>query len=360
MSAAPPSRTPVSSLRGILVALLAALGCLHLMVADTRGADWSAEGAALACLGIVSLSLTAALVLTRSRWPLIAAIAVSALVVLGLVITRTSGYPLGPFDGMVAPLGAFEIIVLVTASLTLSLSGAGTILGIEHIGPAGARFDTLAPLVVIAAAVPGLAISSWSDDVAYVAGAVHVHGATSIDSSNQHGFAYREELTAEQRRALGEELTAARSAALSTPTLADARAAGWTTVGESVPGGGQMMIDVRRRSQSDVFDPSTPVALLFASSEDDAPIVAVQYEGWTKSTTPPRGFTGQDVLWHLHTGTCLVDGIRFVYDPPHVGESCELLDGSRTNTISWMIRAWVVPGWENPNGTFAHDHPAIR
>jgi len=353
-------RTPVVSGRGLLVALNLAVGVLHLLVADTRGSDWNLEGIGLAAVGAVAIALGFAMLCSSARWVVASSTVVNIAIVASLILSRTSGYPFGPFEGVSAPLGAYEILVLIMSSITVSISGASTILGRDRLGSPGLRFDTLAPVAIVAAALPGLALSSWTDDAAYFAGAAHVHGGTTVNSSTQHGFAYRSELTPAERRALGEELTMARAAALTTPTLADARAAGWSEIGDPVPGGGQMMIDLDRRTADGEFDPASPVALLFASADDDAPIVAVQYEGWTTSTTPPVGFTGQDLYWHLHTGTCLVDEIRVVHDESHVGTKCELLDGSWTNTISWMIRAWVVPGWENPNGTFAHDHPGVR
>ena len=328
-------------------------------MADTRGTDWNLEGIGLASVGVVVIAIGLAILRTSARWAVVSSTVVNAAIIASLILTRTSGYPFGPFEGVSAPLGAYETLVIITSSITVSVSAANMILGRDRLGSPGLRFDTLAPVAIVAAALPGLAVSSWTDDVAYFAGAAHVHGGTTIDSSSQHGFAYRAELTPDERRELGAQLTMARTAALATPTLADARAAGWSEVGDPVPGGGQMMIDLGRRTADATFDPASPVALLFASAADDAPIVAVQYEGWTTSTTPPVGFTGQDVYWHLHTGTCLVDDIRVVHDEPHVGARCELLGGSLTNTISWMIRAWVVPGWENPNGTFAHDHPGV-
>lgn len=352
--------TPIISLRGVLIALSGFIGALHLMVADTRGAEWSLEGVALAALGLIGFVLGLVLVRSRSIWPIAGTATLCTSVIVGIVVTRTSGYPFGPFRGIAAPFGAFEVFVLVSTALCLSICGAILALGADTIGEPGWRFDTLAPVAVLAAALPGLAVSSWIDDAAYLTGSAHVHGGTSIDSSNQHGFAYRAELSADERSRLGDQLVAARTAALSTPTVADARAAGWTAVGSFVIGAGQMMIDPDLRQSMTAFDPARPVALLFASDSDDAPIVAVQYEGWTSTTTPPAGFMGQDMFWHLHAGTCLVDDIRFAYDPPHVGSDCENVTGTRTSTISWMIRAWIVPGWENPNGTFAHDHPALR
>ena len=26
----------------------------------------------------------------------------------------------------------------------------------------------------------------------------------------------------------------------------------------------------------------------------------------------------------------------------------------------WMVHAWVVPGWESPQGVFSHENPNVR
>jgi hypothetical protein len=26
----------------------------------------------------------------------------------------------------------------------------------------------------------------------------------------------------------------------------------------------------------------------------------------------------------------------------------------------WMVHAWVVPGWESPQGVFSHDNPDVK
>jgi len=26
----------------------------------------------------------------------------------------------------------------------------------------------------------------------------------------------------------------------------------------------------------------------------------------------------------------------------------------------WMVHAWVVPGWESPDGVFSHENPNLR
>jgi hypothetical protein len=167
-------------------------------------------------------------------------------------------------------------------------------------------------------------------------------------------------MTIEERLQFGEQLVIAREAALKFPTLADARAAGWILVGGYVSGAGQMVMDPTGNSQDQVFDPAVPQGLLYASSIDSAPIVGVQYNAWTSDGSAPRGLIGQDMLWHLHTGTCEIgDSLTAVYDEAVTGTACSQINGALTNTTSWMIRAWVVPGWENSQGTLAHDNPLL-
>ena len=124
-----------------------------------------------------------------------------------------------------------------------------------------------------------------------------------------------------------------------------------------------MVVDASRDFRSVDFDIESPHGLIYASDELDAPIVGVQYSQWVSVSDAVSGFTGQQNLWHLHTGTCVVDGPSGEYaiplDEPTTGSGCQDVDGTRNDTVSYMIRAWVVPGWENPYGTFAHDHPSL-
>jgi hypothetical protein len=66
-------------------------------------------------------------------------------------------------------------------------------------------------------------------------------------------------------------------------------------------------------------------------------------------------------MWHLHDGTCVADDGPWAlpFEPTVTGADCSLVDASLTDTSSWMLRVWLVRGWENPAGTFAHDHPSL-
>ncbi len=352
------SPKPVASigLRGSIAALLTALGALHLLVAVGRAHDWATEGALLAGAGLVHLIGAVTLVLTQDRRHLFALVGWLALAAGALVLTRTVGYPFGPFAGDAPSLSSYEFVVLGLTLVITSLLVGTLLVDVELLGRPGWRFDTLAPLAVIAAAVPGLATTSWVDDASSLAGSGHAHSSATLAIGDSG-------LTWEQREQLGREVSVAREIALEHPTLSAALEAGWTLAGVSARGAGQLVVDTSRDLRDVEFDVDAPHGLIYASPDPDAPIVGVQYAQWRSVGGAISGFTGQENLWHLHAGTCVIDGPTGEYaiplDDPTTGGSCQDVDGTRDDTVSYMIRVWVVPGWENPYGTFAHDHPAL-
>lgn len=332
---------------------------LHLLVADGRGADWRLEGAVLMAIGVIAGALSVAVVVSAARWPVAGLGAVAVLSVAGIMWTRLVGYPIGPFADYSPRLTVYDGVVMSIALVVASLAGATLLIGVDHLGPPGFRFDTVAPLLVVLAAIPGFGVSSWTDRASSLTGAAHTHGVVTVaGSSNSNGLATAEQLTAAERVRLGAQMDVARSTAQLYPTLADAERAGWIPIGGFVPGAGQMLVDP---TPIEAFDPSMPSALLFASSAEDAPVVGAQYD--LRGDDAPDGFIGQGPLWHLHAGTCEVDDERgtfsVVYDPAVTGTACRDIDGRLTSTVSWMIRAWVIPGWDNPGGPFAHDHSLL-
>ena len=39
---------------------------------------------------------------------------------------------------------------------------------------------------------------------------------------------------------------------------------------------------------------------------------------------------------------------------------CTALGGFYMAITGWMVHAWVVPGWESPQGVFSHENPNVR
>lgn len=345
---APTEKTSSISLRGVLSALALAIGTMHLLVAPGRAHDWSWEGAALAAVGVVQIVLGLGMVVAGRRW-LTAGIAAALVPSAVLVIVRTTGYPFGPFDGYSPNMTSYEYVLIAGSVVLASLIGGALLAGPESMGATGLRFDNLAPMIVIAAAIPGIAVSGWVDDASHVVGSRHVHTSAPMPIS----------LTATERASLGAQLETARAITTEFPDLRTALNLGWVTVGSPARGVGQMVV----MPDSPESDPTAPFALLFAGAEDDSPIVGLQYTIWDANEPPLDLFTGQQNMWHLHPTSCVVDGtegqVEVPLDDPITGADCGLVGGRLSDHPSFMLRVWAVPGWENPAGTFAHDHPDV-
>jgi hypothetical protein len=354
--------TPSVSLRGITGALVTAVGALLLIVAPGRSDDWFAEGLMLAIVGVVLIADGLSLVVSTHRTVLFVAAGLLTVVAAWLVITRTTGYPFGPWSSVTPQMGTYEVLVLVLSIISLTLAIATLAVGTEHLGTPGIRFDTIAPFAIILVVLPGLSVSKWADNAAHILGSGHTHSQTMPSSSDIPGMDHStmSMMTVEERLQFGEQLVIAREAALEFPTLADARAAGWILVGGYVSSAGQMLMDPTSNSQEQVFDPAVPQGLLYESSNDSAPIVGVQYNAWTSDGSNPVGFIGHDMMWHLHTGTCEIsDSFSVVYDEAVTGTACSQVKGTLTNSVSWMVRAWVVPGWESSQGPLSHENSLL-
>lgn len=353
---APPARPPVATVRSLTGSLTLAVGALHLAVAPGRSADWRAEGIVLAGVGVIMLAVGASIALRASRSLLITGSISNALVIVALVASRTAGYPFGPWSSTTPSMGPYEATILVIAGVALALSLGALVSDAEHIGHGGWRFENIAPMAVVLVALPGFVTTQWADDAAHVQGSAHSHVHTMPT-----GIGSPSALTADERARLGDELTLAARAVESLATLADARAAGWILVGGYTPGAGQMLIDPSVDSRVSPFAPDRPSGLLYESAAEDAPLVGVQYNAWTSDGSTPVGFTGQANMWHMHDGTCVSDEGTWALplDETVTGSDCSHVDATFDDTSSWMLRVWLVRGWENPSGTFAHDHPAL-
>lgn len=169
------------------------------------------------------------------------------------------------------------------------------------------------------------------------------------------------------RAAMGAELQIAREAALRYPTVRDAKAAGMIGGTGSVPGtgahfqfpGAGSTLSVRADGS---FDPSEPGSWMYDGTSDDAPVVGVMYNALTPET--PSGFAGDRDVWHQHESVCtkIEDGALVLPldgDTDSTKADCDLVGGVFSERSSWMLHAWVVSGWDSPEGVFSHSNPAI-
>lgn len=345
--------------RGVLAGLLVFTGSMHLLVAAGRGVGWKLEGFALAVAGIVSLVLGLAVVVTDRRWAMWAALLVSTLGAATLSFTRTVGYPFGPYDATAPSPSGLELVLVATQLVAGTIAAAGLFTSGKVLGPRGWHIANLAPLAVAVAAVPGLAAGSWVQDAAggLITGD-HTHDTTvaGVPLST---------LTADERAVLGGELVEVRDLALSLPTLADALEAGWSRVGVGTALDGLLAVPPQASGRPGTFAIDRPLGLVYASDSPGAAVVGVEYALWPDDGEAPEGFTGGDDIWHPHAGTCTVVAgggrpeLHLPLDAAVTGVDCELVGGELDPETAWMLRVWAVPGWENPAGIFAHQHPAL-
>jgi hypothetical protein len=175
-------------------------------------------------------------------------------------------------------------------------------------------------------------------------------------ATHEHGVATPEKpMDAASRAKLGEQLTEARKAALTYPTVADAEAAGYKMVTPYLPLIGAHYI--RWDLMDTTFDLDHPEMLLYDGTNPTSKIVGLSY--YMFADKEPEEFAGPNDHWHQHIGLCLKDNV--VIGPESMSEAtCTSLGGIKAETTNgWMIHAWVVPGWESPQGVFSPEHSGL-
>jgi hypothetical protein len=165
-----------------------------------------------------------------------------------------------------------------------------------------------------------------------------------------------------QQALLSQQLTQAEQAAMRFPTVASAKAAGLILAGGMAPGVGAHYQSLYNTSfaafTGSIFDASKPASWIYASTAPNAPVVGVMYE--SLASTPPAGFVGPNDYWHRHTNVCVQFGaggkigVPFAADQNVTPQECHDVGGQFMKKTVWMVHAWVVPGWESPEGVFSH------
>jgi hypothetical protein len=157
---------------------------------------------------------------------------------------------------------------------------------------------------------------------------------------------------------LTRQLDEARTVAMRYPTVADATAAGYRLVGGGFgPGSGAHYIGGGGYSLK--FDPSHPLALIYDGIHPTSKVVGLMYYGM--GLNPPAGFAGPNDHWHRHSGVCIGAGGSVLFPPDSnvTAVQCAKVHGFYMRITGWMVHAWVVPGWESPDGVFSHENPRL-
>ena len=380
--------------RVTLAVLSGAAGVIHLAMVPSHWGSSVAEGIGFALTGWVQIAIAVLLLASPSRALLRVTMLVSVVAIGAWVISRTWGLPFGEHSGQ--PHDA-EFIDLVC----VGIEAASVILAawwLEHpdFGRSwrGARLAVFAivPVAVVALATAALASPSarnHSDDshgshveeVATGAPAAstasgHTHGARAAASGSTEIVSLSgkkvkggkaQDVAAElepdvpldpaTRALLAQQLVTARETAMRYPTVADATAAGYRLVGGGFgPGAGAHYIG---GAGFGAFDPGRPPTLIYDGISPTSQVVGLMYLGG--GATAPEGIAGPNDHWHRHSNVCLrgTDSL-FPADADVTATQCAAAGGSFMAITTWMVHAWVVPGWESPQGVFSHENPNLR
>jgi hypothetical protein len=184
----------------------------------------------------------------------------------------------------------------------------------------------------------------------------HIHNASTLAELQPD-----KALDAGTRHQLAAQLIAARQFALRYPTVADATAAGYRLAGGFAPGSGAHYISFRLTG-SGSFDPTRPLSLIYDGTTPTSPVIGLMYYSMSKDHAT---FAGGNDHWHQHTGLCIryspagLD-VPFPADSNVSGAQCAAAGGTYLAKTGWMVHAWVVPGWESPQGVFSHNNQDVR
>jgi hypothetical protein len=176
-------------------------------------------------------------------------------------------------------------------------------------------------------------------------------------------------LTRDQQTQLAFQLVVARAAALQYPTVADAKKAGMILAGGFAPGSGAHYLAIRN-SLTDINADGTvnaahPSSYIYDGTNPDSRIIGLMYTA-IDTPTPPQGVAGLNDHWHRHSNVCVVYGgaqgisVPYPADRDVTQAQCSAVHGMFMKQTVWMVHAWVVPGWESPQGVFSHDNPDVK
>ncbi len=171
-------------------------------------------------------------------------------------------------------------------------------------------------------------------------------------------------LNAHDQAILTNQLYASLQAAERYPTVASAKAAHMILAGGMAPGVGAHYQEINADAFKGInpdgtVNPLYPASWIYASVAPNAPVVGVMYESFGQ--TAPSGFIGPNDHWHRHSNVCVQwgngqIGVPFAADQDVTPQECADVHGQFMKKTVWMVHAWVVPGWESPQGVFSHDN----
>ncbi len=204
-----------------------------------------------------------------------------------------------------------------------------------------------------------------SHDETVATGDGHTHAAGTA-ATHAHPTVPYQPLDAATQNTLIGQMSRVREITMRYPTVAAATAAGLRPVGPFSAGSGAHYLVPLNTVMSglDGFDLDHPIIYLYSGNDPTSTVVGVMYYVMNVSAAPD-GFAGPNDVWHVHQGLCLqytptgID-LPLPIDGDATAEQCAAFPGSMYMDVTgYMVHVWSGPGWESPDGVFAHDNTAL-
>lgn len=196
--------------------------------------------------------------------------------------------------------------------------------------------------------------------------AVDDRGFAKLANGEQHSHGFTQAVAKADRPVLAHQMELARQTALRYPTVAAAEAAGLRRAGPFAPGLGAHYINYRGAGGSPdgkMTDAaiSEPLAWIYDGTHPDSRIAGLFYMTGIKN---PEGFAGPNDTWHVHHDICIKPsptGIDSPLGADHgaTKKECDAVGGTLLKRTQYLLHVWVVPGYESPEGVYAHLSSAV-
>jgi hypothetical protein len=366
-------------LRWCLAACSAGAAVLHFAYSPSHFAEYWVYGLFFVVLAWLQLAWGASVILNRSRWLLLAGIALNAGVIIVWILSRTVGVWVGPNATVSEAVGfpdtlssGLELLVIVGSSILL----AHPRLLAMHF-----RLRWLTPVVAGSAVVLVAGSAGYALTPRFASGHDH-HSAHNVgltgntpceqagppasegqvfDSAGHfhRGPLPQQPIDEATRLQLQAQQEQARAVASKFPTVADAVQAGYRESTVYVPCIGAHYTNTALAGS---FNPTAPSELLYDGTTPDARIVGLSYLVYHPGGAPD-GFAGPNDVWHQHTfngGLCINAAGLVIGAENTSAAQCKALGGFKVPlTNIWMLHDWVVPGFECSWGVFASECPEL-
>jgi hypothetical protein len=196
---------------------------------------------------------------------------------------------------------------------------------------------------------------------------VNDRGFSLLENGVQHSHGFELPMSAADHKLLSHQLTLAQQTAMRYPTLADAERAGMRPEGPFSPGLGLHVGGVANYGYgagSGVMTDAQiehPLSWIYDGTKPDSPIAGLFYSSLVPN---PAGFAGPNDVWHQHTNICIVYKSGQIDTPLGADHDvttaqCSAVHGFLVKATGPLLHVWVVPGYEDSQGVFAHLNPAV-